>query len=77
MSTSQATFTTTLTVAELETSFPLYLKALCILVREVRALEQIKRSVCWRRLESLHQARPSQYRHPDQLYFHLKREINP
>lgn len=74
---SQATFTTTLTVAELEASFPVYLKALRILVREARAPEQIRRSVCWRRLESLHQALPRRYRHPDQLYFHLKREINP
>jgi hypothetical protein len=77
MSMSQATFTTTLTIAELEASFPLYLKALRILVREVKPLEQIKRSVCWQRLASLHQALPSKYRHPDQLYFHLKREINP
>jgi hypothetical protein len=77
MSTRQATFTTTLTIAELEASFPLYLKALSILVRETKPLEKIKRSVCWRRLESLHQALPGHYRHPEQLYSDLKRDINP
>jgi hypothetical protein len=75
MSRCQATFTTTLTTAELEESFPLYLKALRILVREEKPLEQIQRSVCWRRLESLHRALPYRYKDPHQVYFHLKRAI--
>lgn len=71
----QPTFTTALTIGELEASFPLYCKALRILIREGRSLEQVQRSVCWNRLTSLHQCYPRQYRDPNHLYFHLKREL--
>jgi hypothetical protein len=47
---SQATFTAALTIGELEASFPVYCKALRILIREERTIEQIQRSVCWHRL---------------------------
>ena len=42
---SQAIFTTALTIGELEASFPLYCKALRILIREEKTLKQIQRSV--------------------------------
>jgi len=70
---SQATFTT-LTIGELEAGYPLYCKALRLLIREEKTLRQIKRSVCWHRLETLHQCLPRQYRDPNHLYFHLQRE---
>lgn len=73
----QATFTTQLTIGELEASYPLYCKAMRILVREGKSLEQIKRSVCWHRLISLHQCLPRQYKDPNHLYLHLKRQLNP
>ena len=72
---SQPTFTTSLTIGELEASYPLYCKALRILVREEKTIEQIKRSVCWQRLQSLHHCLPRQYKDPYQLYFHLKRQL--
>lgn len=71
----QPTFTTALTLGELESSFPLYCKALRILIREGKTLEQVKRSVCWDRLSSLHHCLPRQYRDPQHLYLHLKREL--
>lgn len=73
----QSTFTTTLTLGELESSFSLYCKALRILIREEKSIEQIARSVCWHRLSALHNARPGQYKDPRQLYAQLKRSINP
>lgn len=73
---SQPTFTTSLTIGELEASYPLYCKALRILVREEKTIEQIKRSVCWQRLQSLHHCLPRQYKDPNQLYFHLKRQLS-
>ncbi|MCS5691157.1 DUF3136 domain-containing protein [Cyanobium sp. FGCU-6] len=73
---SQATFTTALTIGELEASYPLYCKALRILIREEKTIQQIKRSVCWNRLETLHRCLPRRYRDPAHLYFHLKREIS-
>lgn len=73
---SQATFTTNLTIGELEASFPLYCKALRILIREEKSIKQIRRSVCWHRLSCLYQCLPRQYKDPEHLYFLLKREIS-
>lgn len=73
----QATFTTQPTIGELEASFPLYCKALRILIREETTIEQIERSVCWHRLSTLHHSLPRQYKDPRHLYFQLKRSINP
>ena len=70
----QTTFTTALTVAELEASYSLYCKALRILTREEKSLEKIKRSVCWHRLTLLHQSLPRQYKDPEYLYFLFKRD---
>ena len=72
---SQATFTTALTIGELEASYPMYCKALRILIREEKTIKQIQRSVCWHRLEMLYHCLPRQYKDPNQLYLHLKREI--
>ena len=69
----QATFTAALTIGELEANFALYCKALRILILEEKTLEQIRRSVCWHRLESLHKCLPRQYKNPEHLYFLLKR----
>ena len=70
-----ATFTTTLTVGELEASYSLYCKALRILVREGKTINMIKRSVCWHRLSALHHSLPRQYKDPEHLYFLIRREI--
>lgn len=66
-----------LTIGELEASFPLYCKALRIFIREERPFEQIQRSVCWHRLSTLHRSLPRQYKDPRQLYLQLKRSICP
>jgi hypothetical protein len=71
----QTTFTAALTIGELEANFALYCKALRILIIEDKTLDQIKRSVCWHRLETLHKSLPRQYRNPEHLYFILKRGI--
>lgn len=73
---SQPTFTTALSIGELEASYPLYCKALRILIREGRSIEQIQRSVCWHRLANLHRCLPRQYKDPNHLYFHLKRDLS-
>ncbi|MFN9630451.1 MAG: DUF3136 domain-containing protein [Cyanobacteriota bacterium] len=69
------TFTTTLTIHELEDSYSLYCNALRILIREGKSMQSIKRSVCWCRLSELHALLPRQYRDPDHLYLLIKREI--
>ena len=67
----------TLTIGELQAGYPLYCKALRILIREEKTMEQIKLSVCWHRLSTLHTCMPRQYKDPEHLYFHLRRELTP
>jgi hypothetical protein len=74
---SAPTFTASLTVGELEASYPLYCKALRILIRDGVTRSKASRTVCWSRLETLHHSLPRQYRHPEQLFFLLSRELNP
>ena len=72
---SQAASVKPLSIGSLEASYPMYCKAMRILIREGKSLAQIQRSVCWDRLRSLHHCLPKSYREPEQLYFNLKREI--
>lgn len=73
---SQVACPATISIGSLEASYPMYCKAMRILIREGKSLEQIQRSVCWDRLRSLHHCLPQSYREPGQLYFNLKREIS-
>jgi hypothetical protein len=65
-----------LTIGQLEANFPLYCKALRILIRQQKSFQQIKRTVCWDRLSCLHHCLPRQYKDPHQLYYLLTREIS-
>lgn len=69
------TFTTALSIGELEASYALYCRAMRTLIREGVQLEKVKRTVCWSRLSSLHRCLPRHYRHPEQLFFLLSREL--
>lgn len=63
-----------LSVGELEAKYPLYCKAMRILVRDGVTLKKARRTVCWQKLEILHNCLPRQFREPEQLYLHLKRD---
>jgi len=69
------TFTASLTIGELEASYPLYCKAMRILIRDGVSETKARRTVCWRRLEALHTCLPRHYRHPQQLFVMLQREL--
>jgi hypothetical protein len=73
---SAPTYTTPLSIGELEASYPLYCKALRMLVRDGISEHKARRTVCWSRLETLHHSLPRQYRDPQQLFFLLRRELN-
>lgn len=60
-------------IGELEAKYPLYCKALRLLIREGRSLAEIQRTVCWGRLEQLHICLPSRYKSPDYLHTVLQR----
>jgi hypothetical protein len=64
-----------MTIGELEASYPLYCRALRLLIQEGKSLKKVQRTVCWSRLESLHGSLPRQYRDPEHLYFLLKRQV--
>lgn len=64
-----------LTIGELEANYSLYCKALRLLIREGKTIAKVRRTVCWQRLEILHNCLPGQYRDPDYLYALLAREV--
>ena len=39
-----------LTIGELEANYPLYCKAMRLLVREGKTIAKVRRTVCWQRL---------------------------
>ncbi len=61
-------------VGELEGQYPLYCKAMRILVRDGVSLNKARRTVCWQKLKILHNFLPQYYRKPEQLYLQLQRE---
>jgi hypothetical protein len=65
----------TLTFGQLEAGYPMYCKALKMLVIEGITLTKIKRTLCWSRLEMLHRAMPRQYRDPLMHYDMVKRVV--
>lgn len=64
-----------LTAGQLEGNYPLYCKAMRILVRDGISLAKARRTHCWHRLELLHHSLPRQYREPEQLYKLLQRDL--
>ena len=72
---SQAACTNLIAVDELETSYSMYCRSLRILIRQGKTLEQVQRSICWKRLSVLHDYQPRQYKGPEQLYIQIQREI--
>jgi len=66
-----------LTIGAMEASYPVYCKAMRIMIREGKSIEKIQRSICWNRLLSLHHSLPRDYKNPQHLYFQLKRDLCP
>ena len=62
-----------ITIGELEAKYPLYSKALKLLVKDARTMEEIQRSLCWHRLALLHRSLPGRYKSPEHLMDLLQR----
>ena len=73
---TQPTFTTALTLEELEANHEIYCKALRILIREDTPIERIQRSVCWRRLDTLHRSLPHRYGSPERLVLQIRGSLS-
>ena len=65
-----------LTIDQLEGSYPTYCKALRLLITDGQPLSKIQRTVCWERLMMLHNSLPRQYRDPLVHYTMLKRDVD-
>jgi len=63
-----------LRIDELEAHYPAYCKAMRLLVRGGASVARVRRTVCWERLALLHKSLPRQYRDPELLFLHLRRE---
>jgi hypothetical protein len=72
---ASSTSQTSLTIDKLEANYPLYCRALRILIREGKSLKKVQRTFCWSKLTLLHQTLPRTYRDPQHLYYLLSREI--
>ena len=72
---ASSTSTSGLRIGELEAQSPQYCKAMRILIRGGASLAKAKRTVCWQRLALLHTSLPRQYRDPEILFLHLRREL--
>jgi hypothetical protein len=72
---ASSTSQSSLTIGELEANYPLYCRALRILIREGKSLKKMQRTVCWSNLTILHHTLPRTSKDPEHLYFLLSREI--
>jgi len=64
-----------LTIGELQAKYPLYCKAMRILLREGSTQKMMERTVCWDRLATLHKILPKSYKSPEYLFWIFRREF--
>jgi hypothetical protein len=64
-----------LTIGELEAKYPLYCRAMRLLLREGNTQKMIERTVCWDRLATLHHSLPKSYKSPEYLFWLFRREV--
>jgi hypothetical protein len=63
-----------LNIAELEAKYPLYCRAMRLLLKEGNTQKMVERTVCWDRLATLHQKLPKIYKSPEYLFWLFRRE---
>jgi hypothetical protein len=67
--------TCNLSIGELEAKYPLYCKALKILIKQGKTNAQLQRTLCWDRLRLLHRSLPRQYKSPERLMLIIQAEF--
>ncbi len=68
--------TSSLSIGELEASYPLYCKAMKILIRQGKTGRELQRTVCWDRLRLLHLSLPRQYKSPERLMLMIQTDLS-
>ena len=68
--------TSSISIGELEAKYPLYCKALKMLIKQGKTSAELQRTPCWDRLCLLHRALPSQYKSPERLMLIIQAEFS-
>ena len=68
--------TSNLSIGELEAKYPLYCKALKMLIKQGKIRAEIERTLCWDRLRLLHRSLPRQYKSPEHLMLTIQTEFS-
>ena len=69
---SSITFTNQPSLAELQQTYDVYVKALRWLVADGVKESEARKRVCWKRLLSLHEAMPHHYDNPQSMFISLQ-----
>ena len=64
-----------LNIDELEAGYPLFCKALRLLILKGNSVKDIEKTVCWGHLETLNRCLPGRYKAPTYLMALIKRDI--
>ena len=67
---------TSLSIGELEAKYPLYCKALKLLIKQGKTSAELERTLCWDRLRLLHRSLPRQYKSPERLMLMIQAEFS-
>ena len=68
--------TSSISVGELEAKYPLYCKALKMLIKQDKTSAELQRTLCWDRLRLLHRSLPRQYKSPERLMLMIQAEFS-
>ena len=63
-----------LNIDELEAGYPLFCKALRLLILKGNSVKDIEKTVCWSHLETLNRCLPGRYKAPTYLMALIKRD---
>ena len=66
------TFSTIQSISELCDQHAIYLKALQLLIQDKATLKKAQKTVCWNRLNRLHEAMPNRYLDPQTLFANMQ-----
>ena len=69
--------TSSVSIGEFEAKYPLYCKALKMLIKQGKTSAEIQRTHCWDRLRLLHRSLPRQYKSPENLMLMIQAEFLP
>ena len=65
-----------ISIGELEAKYPLYCKALKMLIKQGKTSTELQRTLCWDRLRLLHHSLPRQYKSPERLMLMIQAEFS-